>query len=137
MKTTDHFKNTIEAYLRDRAETDELFAVSFSNPDKTIEQCITYILNCVKQSGCCGFCDEEIYSMAVHFWDEENIEIGNPINCNVIVNHTVELTAEEKEQARQNALKRAEQENYERMTKAKKRPNLQTEQTIQKSLFEL
>lgn len=137
MKTTEHFQNTIESLLRDRAETDELFAVSFGNPDKSIEQCITYILNCVKQSGCNGFCDEEIYSMAVHYYDEQNIEVGNPIDCQVIVNHTVELTAEEKEQARQNALKRAENEAYERMTKARKRPIVQAEPSVQKSLFDL
>ena len=137
MKTTEHFQNTIESFLRDRAETDKHFAVSFSNPDKSIEQCITYILNCVKQSGCNGFCDEEIYSMAVHYYDEQNIEVGNPIDCQVIVNHTVELTAEEKEQARQNALKRAENEAYERMTKARKRPIVQPEPSVQKSLFDL
>ncbi|NCB83668.1 MAG: PcfK-like protein [Bacteroidia bacterium] len=137
MKTTEHFQNTIESFLRDRAETDKHFAVSFSNPDKSIEQCITYILNCVKQSGCNGFCDEEIYSMAVHYYDEQNIEVGNPIDCRVIVNHTVELTAEEKEQARQNALKRAENDAYERMTKARKRPIVQTEPSVQKSLFDL
>lgn len=137
MKTTEHFKNTIETYLKDRAETDELFAVSFSNPDKTIELCITYILNCVKQSGCCGFCDEEIYSMAVHFYDEDNIDVGKPLDCSVVVNHTVELTAEEKEQARQNAIKRVENEAYERMTKVKKRPNVQTGQAVQQCLFDL
>lgn len=137
MKTTEHFQNTIESFLRDRAETDKHFAVSFSNPDKSIEQCITYILNCVKQSGCNGFCDEEIYSMAVHYYDELNIEVVNSIDCQVIVNHTVELTAEEKEQARQNALKRAENDAYERMTKARKRPIVQTEPSVQKSLFDL
>lgn len=137
MKSTEHFKHTIETYLRDRAETDELFAVSFSNPDKNMDDCCTYILNCVKQSGCNGFADEEIYSMAVHFWDEPDIEIGSPINCNVIVNHTVELSAEEKEQARQNAIKRAENEFHERMTKARKRPNVQSEPSIQKTLFDL
>ena len=136
MKSTEHFKHTIETYLRDRAETDELFAVSFSNPDKNMDDCCTYILNCVKQSGCNGFADEEIYSMAVHFWDEPDIEIGSPINCNVIVNHAVELSAEEKEQARQNAIKRAENEFHERMTKARKRPNLQPEPSVQKSLFD-
>lgn len=137
MKSTEHFKHTIETYLRDRAETDELFAVSFSNPDKTIEQCITYILNCVQKTGCNGFADEEIYSMAVHFWDEPDIEIGSPINYNVIVNHTIELSAEEKEQARQNAIKRAENEFHERMTKARKRPNVQPEPSVQKTLFDL
>jgi hypothetical protein len=135
MKTTEHFKRTIETYLAERAYTDELFAVSFNNPDKNVDDCITYILNCVKQSGICGFSDDEIYSLAVHYFDEPHIEIGKPINCNVIVNHTIELTPEEKEQARQNALKRAENEIYERMTKVRKRPTAPTETAIQKSLF--
>lgn len=119
MKPSIHFKNTIESYLTERASNDTLFAVSFSKPDKNIDDCITYILNSVKQSGCNGFADDEIYSMAVHYYDEDNIEIGKPIGCNVIVNHTVELTAEEKEQARQNAIKRAENEAYARMTQSK------------------
>ena len=52
-----------------------------------------------------GLTDEEVYSLAVHFFDEDDIEISNSIACNVIVNHTVELTEEEKAQARQDALK--------------------------------
>ena len=136
MKTTEHFKNTIEAYLRNRAETDKLFAVSFNKSEKNLDDCITYILNCVKQSGCNGFADDEIFSMAVHFYDEDNIEIGNPIDCNIIVNHTIELTAEEKEQARQNAIKRAENDACERMTRIRKRPNVQPEPCVQKSLFD-
>lgn len=137
MKSTEHFKHTIETYLRDRAETDELFAVSFSNPDKNIDDCITYILNCVKQSGCCGFADDEIYSMAVHYWDEKNVESSNPVGCHVVVNHTVELTSEEKEEARQNAIKRIENEHYSRMTRVRKRPNVSQEQAVQQSLFDL
>ncbi len=136
MKSTEHFKHTIQTYLRDRAETDELFAVSFSNPDKNMDDCCTYILNCVKQSGCNGFADEEIHSWATDYWDEPNIEVGNPINCRVVINEHIELTAEEKEQARQNAIKRAENEFHERMTKARKRPNLQPEPSVQKSLFD-
>lgn len=135
MKTTEHFKRTIETYLAERACTDELFAVSFNNPDKNMDDCITYILNYVKQSGICGYTSSEIYSLAVHYFDEPTIEIGKPIDCNVIVNHSIELTPEEKEQARQNALKRAENEIYERMTKVRKRPTAPTETAIQKSLF--
>lgn len=137
MKTTECFKDTIEAYLSHRAETDELFAVSFNNPDKSITDCCTYILNRVKQSGCNGFADEEIYSLAVHYYDEKEIEIGNPVDCHVIVNHAVELTAEEKEQARQNAIKRVENEIYAQMTKTRKRVNVQPERNVQKTLFDL
>ena len=100
MKTTEHFKNTIRAYLEQRATTDELFARTYARPDKNIEDCCTYILNTVQQTGCNGFADEEIYSMAVHYYDEDNIEPGKLIDCRVIVNHTVQLTPEEKAQAR-------------------------------------
>lgn len=137
MKTTAHFKNTIETYLKNRAETDELFAVSFNKPNKNLDDCITYILNCVKQSGCSGFADDEIYSMAVHYYDEDTIEVGKSINCSVVVNHTIELTAEEKEEARQNAIKRIENEHYSRMTRVRKRPNISQEQAVQKCLFDL
>lgn len=43
-------------------------------------------------------------AMAVHYYDEDNIEIGKPINCRVAVNHVVELTEEEKAEARQEAI---------------------------------
>ena len=52
MKGTDHFKKTILMYLEQRAEEDQLFAKSFSNPAKNIDDCVTYILNYVKNSGC-------------------------------------------------------------------------------------
>ena len=47
MKGTDHFKKTILMYLEQRAEEDQLFAKSFSNPAKNIDDCVTYILNYV------------------------------------------------------------------------------------------
>ena len=96
MKATEHFKQTIKAYLDERAQNDELFAVSYAKENKNMDDCVTFILNQVKRSKCMGLTDEEVYSLAVHFFDEDDIEIGNPIACNVIVNHTVELTEEEK-----------------------------------------
>ncbi len=97
---TEHFKQTIKSYLDGRAQADELFAARYTNPKKNIDDCCTYIMNQVQRSGCNGFTDDEVYSMAVHYYDEDDIDVGKPINCQVVVNHTVELTAEEKEQAR-------------------------------------
>lgn len=117
MKASNHFKNTIKAYLDQRAETDVLFSLQYSKPEKNIDDCITYILNEVKKSGYNGFADDEIYNIAVHFYDEDNIEIGMPINnAHVVVNHFVELTEEEKEQARQDAIQKAQDEAYRKMT---------------------
>ena len=119
MKATDYFKQTIQTYLEQRAESDTLFAPRYHNPRKSIDDCITYILNEVRRSGCNGFADDEIYSMAMHYYDEEDIDVGKPINCKVVVNHTIELTEEEKQQAHEQALRRAEQEAYNKLTQRK------------------
>lgn len=122
MKATEHFKQTIKAYLDERAKNDELFAVSYAKENKNMDDCVTFILNQVKRSKCMGLTDEEVYSLAVHFFDENDIEIGNSIACNVIVNHTVELTEEEKAQARQEALKEYQAEQLRKMQKRTNKP---------------
>ena len=122
MKVSTHFQTAIQSYLEQRAEYDELFARSYRNPLKNIEDCITYILNYVQKSGCNGFDDDEIFGQAVHYYEEANIEVEKPIDCKVIVNHHVELTEEEKTEARKEAIKRAENEAYSRMTKRKTAP---------------
>lgn len=76
---------------------------------------MTYILNYVQKSGCNGFTDGEIFGQAVHYYDENEIEVGNPISCQVVVNHVVELTAEEKAEARQNAVRRYQEEELRRL----------------------
>ena len=67
--------------------TDPLFAPNLMKPNKNIEECITYILNEVQKSGCNGFDDDEIFSMAVHYYDEDDIEVGKAVSCQVAVNH--------------------------------------------------
>ena len=62
MNTTEYFKRTIQAYLEERAMEDELFAAKYDNPDKNIDDCVTYILNWVQKSGCNGFCDDDIWA---------------------------------------------------------------------------
>lgn len=121
MKATDNFKNTIKAYLDQRAESDILFSFKYSAPRKNIDDCVTYILNTVQKSGCNGFTDSEIFGMAVHFYEEENIETGKPMDCHVVVNHVVELTEEEKQEARQRAIQRVQDEAYNKMKRPVKK----------------
>jgi hypothetical protein len=136
MKATNHFQNTIKAYLDKRAEIDLLFSFRYSLPEKKLEDCVTYILNQVQKSGCNGFHDDEIFGMAVHFYDEDNIEIGKPMhNAQVAVNHVVVLSAEEKEQARQEAMQKAQDEAYRKMTQPTKKAK-KVELNLQPSLFD-
>lgn len=106
MKVSEQFKSTIKAYLDNMAAVDSLFAPVYQKPTKNIDNCITYILNQVKKSGCCGFSDDEIFGMALHYYQEDNIEVGSPLKCNVVVNHHVELSEEEKKAAREAAIKK-------------------------------
>ena len=124
-------------YLEQRAEEDTLFARSYRNPAKNIDDCVTYILNYVKNSGCNGFSDGEIYGQAVHYYDENEIEVGNPIDCHVAVNHVVKLTAEEKAEARQEAIRRYQEEELRKLQERNKPryATKATKQEVQPNLF--
>ena len=135
MKSTEHFKRTIQAYLQQRASEDRLFAESYRKEGKNIDDCITYILNEVQRSGCNGFTDGEIYSMAVHYYDEDDVEVGNPVSCQVSVNHIVELTEEEKAEARQRAVEQYQKAELRRMQERHKRPAVKQETQAQPNLF--
>ena len=139
MNTTEYFKRTIQAYLEERAMEDELFAAKYDNPDKNIDDCVTYILNWVQKSGCNGFCDDEIYGQAILYYEEKDIEVGKPLNCQVSVNHHNELTEEEKAQARQEAIRQYQQEQMNKMRNrdTAKRTSQRTETEVhQPSLFD-
>ena len=82
----DPFKEAIMGYLDQLAIHDELFAKTLEKPNKNIDDCATYILNTVKRSGRQGFADDEIYSMAIHYYDEDTIVVGEKISARVIIN---------------------------------------------------
>ena len=137
MKGTELFKAAIQNYLEYRAMTDDLFAPRYANPAKNIDDCITYILNEVQKSGMNGFDDDEIYSMAMHYYDEDDIEIGKPISCKVMVNHHVELTEEEKQNARRKAIEQYQQMEFNKLQSRVKQKSSATQTTnVHPSLFD-
>ena len=137
MKGTDHFKKTIQMYLEQRAAEDALFAKNYRNPAKNIDDCVTYILNYVQKSGCNGFSDGEIYGQAVHYYDENEIEVGKPLQCQIAVNHVVELTAEEKAEARQKAIRQYQDEELRKMQNRQRARAAKPKTTeVQPSLFD-
>lgn len=136
MKGTELFKAAIQNYLEYRAMTDDLFAPRYTNPAKNIDDCITYILNEVQKSGMNGFDDDEIYSMAMHYYDEDDIEIGKLISCKVMVNHHVELTEEEKQNARRKAIEQYQQMELSKLqSRAKQKSSVTQTTNVQPSLF--
>lgn len=140
MKGTDHFKEIIKNYLDSRAQNDELFRAKYETTTRTIDDVVTYILNEVKASGCCGFSDEEIFSMAVHVIDEPTLEIGKPMTCGVVVNRHIELTQEEKAEQKALALKRFQDEELRKLQNRNSKPKAvkpQENKQPELSLFDL
>ena len=122
MKGTERFKETIKNYLDNRAKEDELFRAKYETATCTIDDIVNYIFSEVQKSGCCGFADEEIYSMAVHVVDEPTLKIGKLTSCNVVVNHHIDLTEEEKAEQRDLALKRYQEEELRKIQARNSRP---------------
>ena len=140
MSGTEQFTRTIAEYLNLRAATDPLFAPNLAKPHKNIEDCITYILQQVQQSACNGFEDDEIYSMAIHYYDEDDLEVGSPVACHVVVNHTIVLSEEEKAEARKQAIQQYQAQELRRLQEprqVKTKASTNSEQAPQPSLFDM
>ena len=102
------FNDIIADYLKQRAEEDTLFAPKFANPNKSIDECCRYILGEARKRGTAvAMSDSEVFGMAVHYYDEENIKIEKvSACCSVSSSRKVKLTEEEKKIAREAAIKR-------------------------------
>lgn len=130
MKESNAFKEIIKAYLDKRAADDELFAKVYAKPNKSLDDCCDFIISEVKKSGRQGFADDEIYSLAVHYYNEEKVEFGKH-QCKVVVNlsdqtkERLEKQAEEEfKQAKIDELRKkdlAEKERLKKKAEAKKK----------------
>ena len=74
------FESVIKEYLDNYASKDKQFAKKYSNKSKSIDECCKYIYQEVRNSmngnGMCVACsDEEVYGIAVHYYDEEDIVV--------------------------------------------------------------
>lgn len=132
------FKNTIKSYLDERAKTDELFAASYAKENKNLDECCSYILGEAKKRGnAVAMADDEVFGMAVHYYDEDDIKINKlSTGCrSTIQSSNVELTEEEKKAARESALKRLAEEQYVLLKKKPSKAKKEATEVQQMSLF--
>jgi hypothetical protein len=135
-------KQAIKNYLDNRAKTDELFAVAYAKPHKNIDECFNYILGEARKQGNAVYLpDDVVFGWAVHYYDEDNIKVtGNYSQVHAEVAHTpkVELTEQEKAEAKKIAMERAIEEQRKQLhTKNKKAAQTKENEPIQTSLFDL
>jgi len=135
MKTSNAFKEAIKKYLDERASTDQLFAVTYSKENKSLEECCNYVTQCAQKGGCGGYSDEEVFGWAIHYYDEDDIKNIKPIKAKVIVNHNVELTSIDIEEAKKIAFERVISEEKERLKKKVSHKKPESGSTVQSELF--
>ena len=78
--------------------------------------------------------------MAIHYYDEDDLEVGSPVACHVVVNHTIVLTEEEKAEARKQALQLYQAQELRRLQEPKRvksKASTDSEQVPQPSLFDM
>lgn len=90
MKASTQFEKTIYAYLESVASNDALFAETFKKPNKNIQECANYIMGKVKSSGVTAMADEEVFAMAIHYYDEDSIVNVKPVSGKVVVSKSTE-----------------------------------------------
>lgn len=122
MKGSDGFKKAIQAYLEIEAGEDHLFAETLKKPNKNIDECVNYVLGEVRESGNSGFADAEIFGMAKHYYDEDDIKDVKAVSAGrVVVNYHAEISEEEKAEAKKKALDKIIQEEQDRLTQKNKK----------------
>lgn len=135
MKSTYNFKIAIQNHLNETATNDPLFAETLKKENKNIDECINYILQTVQESGCNGFTDEEVFGMAKHYYDEDDLKASKQINANVIVNHIVELSEEDIAKAKQEAKNKIISQEMERIKKKSAPKKEEPKESVQPTLF--
>lgn len=115
MKNSVAFENAIKKYLDEFAQNDVHFAQKYNNPNKSVEECCSFIASEVKKMGVCGLDDSEVYGLAVHYYDEEKVKVEPVGDYMVACNYHVELTEEQKEEARAEAIKQYQETLYKEM----------------------
>ena len=112
------FENAIKEYLDARAKEDVKFAEKYSNGKKSIEECCRFILGEMKKKaagGMYGATDAEVFVLAVHYYDEEDIKVEKNVSAEVVINRG--MTEEEKQQlerSKDTEKKRIEEDNRRR-----------------------
>lgn len=104
MKPSKEFQKTIKNYLDKRAAEDTLFAETLKKVNKNIEECCNYVMKCAKDGGCAGYSDDEVFRWAVHYYDEDDIKNIAPVGGKVVINQSIELTEDDKIQAKSKAM---------------------------------
>lgn len=135
-----NFQMAIKNYLDELSMIDQEFAERYNLPEKSLEQCCAFIISEMKKSALNGaMCatDDEVYGIAVHYYLENEIKIDSCSvdSVKVVTNQYIDLTEEEKAEARQNAIREFQKEELQKLQNRKKQI-VKKELQVEPSLFD-
>ena len=69
----------IKDHLDERAKADPQFAASYAKKDKSIDACFAFIIKEARKrasSNVCCMTDDEVFGLAIHYYDEDDINLS-------------------------------------------------------------
>lgn len=138
-------EDALKAHLDDLATKDKAFAERYANPKKSIAECAKYIMGeaYAMASGqrCVAISDEQTYGMAVHYYDEDDIQIRSTPGGGCAPAPSKPALTEEEKAAQAERIEaeirvmRAERKEKEKAEKAKQKSRQEADATQAPSLF--
>lgn len=91
-KTKNPAIKRIGNYLKERAQGDEFVAATLKKENKTLKECWDYVLGEISKKmfrsgnfGCVAGDDQELFDLAVHYYQEDDIKINKlPSNMTTV-----------------------------------------------------
>lgn len=132
-KENQSFKMAIQSYLDQRAKEDNLFAASYAKLDKNLSECCDYIISEAKKRGgsAVAIPDDEVFGLAVHYYDEDNIKVKKQSNCKVATSNSEKL-----KKGKQSSGQPLPKEEFPTYTKSKRMEKKKESSSVQFLLFE-
>ncbi|UKI43449.1 MAG: PcfK-like family protein [Porphyromonadaceae bacterium] len=136
----------MQQMLQERCIADPAFAIKMANPSKSMDGAVNYLCGQIQKSGLCMVDDTTVMNILVHYFDENEIEEGGKVNCNIVVSKP-ELTEEDKAELKEQAMEQFKDEQL-RELRRQSQPEAQSKPTatapkareeinVQSSLFDL
>lgn len=97
------FEVAIKKHLDEVAKKDSLFAKNYAKPNKSIKECCNYIIGEARKcqdKGVAVISDEEVYGMAIHYYDEDDIKVDVQDASDVKVAQSSSATVEKPKKTR-------------------------------------
>lgn len=76
--------------LQNVAKQDSLFAASLKKPNKNLKDCCAHVINTVKKMGKNALTDQEVLGIAMHYYDEDSIKVGEAAKCTIATTYPID-----------------------------------------------